>query len=48
MKKKLDARKLALSTLTLKKLTVGQIADAKGGLMDKVPMTSNRVDCSCA
>ena len=46
MKKKVHTKKLALSTLTLKKLTVDQIADAKGG--GKLPVTSLRPDCGCA
>ena len=46
MKKQIQTKKLALSTLTLKKLTVDQIADAKGGA--KLPVTSRRPDCGCA
>ena len=48
MKKKIDPKKLALSTLTLKNLASDQLADVKGGAMDQVPMTSRRPDCSCA
>ena len=46
MKKKIDGKKLALSMLTLRKLTVLQIADVKGG--GELPVTSLRPDCGCA
>jgi hypothetical protein len=46
MKKQVRAKKLELSTLTLKTLTVDQIADAKGGA--DLPQTSQRRDCGCA
>jgi hypothetical protein len=51
MKKHLHAKKLALSTLTLKKLTVDQIADVNGGVFHAqrpLPVTSFRPDCGCA
>jgi hypothetical protein len=46
MKQKVRARKLVLSKLTLKKLTVDQLGDAKGG--GELPVTSLRPDCGCA
>lgn len=46
MKKKVLTKKLALSTLTLKELTVNQVSDAKGGA--DLPLTSQRPDCGCA
>ena len=46
MKKQIRVKKLALSTLTLKTLTVDQIVDVKGGAA--LPVTSRRPDCSCA
>ena len=47
MKKKVTAKKLVRTKLTLKTLTVAQIADAKGGT-ERLPRTSRRPDCGCA
>lgn len=46
MKKKVLTKKLALSTLTLKELTIDQVGEAQGG--GKLPVTSLRPDCGCA
>jgi hypothetical protein len=45
MKKNIRVKKLALSMLTLKELTVDQIVDARGG--NELPRTSLRPDCAC-